>query len=77
MPFRYENSGCTFVRFMKKVVAGLESAKVYGDDAMVYTDTWESYVSAIRALFDRKGAHQLTGETMMIPQAISLFNYSV
>ena len=31
----------------------LESTKVYVDNVIVYSDTWESHVSAIRTLFDR------------------------
>ena len=59
-PFGMKNSGCTFVGFVNKVISGLDSTKVYVDGIIVYTDTWESHVSAIRALFDRLRAHQLT-----------------
>ena len=59
-PFGMKKSSCTFVRFMNKVISGLENTKVYVDDIVVYTDTWESHVSAIRALFDRLRAHHLT-----------------
>ena len=40
-PFGMKNSGCTFVRFMNKVISGLESTTVYVDDIILYTDTWE------------------------------------
>lgn len=59
-PFGMKNSGCTFQRFMNQIVTGLMNTKVYVDDVIIYTETWEEHIQAIRALFDRLLEHRLT-----------------
>lgn len=59
-PFGLKNSGITFQRFMNQVVAGLRNTRVYVDDLIIYSDTWEEHVTAIRALFARLRKHRLT-----------------
>jgi len=59
-PFGMKNSGCTFQRFMNQVVSELPHTKVYVDDIIIYTNTWEEHVSAILALFSRLTEHNLT-----------------
>ena len=59
-PFGMKNSGSTFQRFTNKVVAGLQNTRVYVDDLIVYSDTWEEHVLALRALFERLAKYKLT-----------------
>lgn len=59
-PFGMKNSGATFQRFTNKVVAGLRNTRVYVDDIIVYTDTWNEHVVALRALFERLAEYRTT-----------------
>ena len=59
-PFGMKNSGCTFQRFMDLVVKGLHNTKVYVDDLIVYSSTWEEHLRNLRALFERLRQHRLT-----------------
>lgn len=45
---------------MNRVVQGLEDCLVYLDDLLVYSDTWESHLQWVRALWERLAAAQLT-----------------
>jgi hypothetical protein len=58
--FGMRNSGSTFQRFMNKVISGLKKTKVYIDDIIIYSDTWEEHMKAIRALFQRLMQYSLT-----------------
>ena len=53
MPFGMKNSSATFQRLMNKVISGLRGVKVYIDDLVVFSDTWEGHVARLKALFDR------------------------
>ena len=59
-PFGMKNSGCTFQRLMNRVVAKLKHTKVYVDDLIVHTDTWDEHVRAIQELFDTLIEYNLT-----------------
>lgn len=60
MSFGLRNAPATFQRLMNMVVAGLAGCAVYLDDVVVYSDTWDSHVARIRALFDRLSSARLT-----------------
>lgn len=60
MSFGLRNAPATFQRLMNKVVSGLEGCAVYLDDVVVFSDTWTSHLSCMRALFDRLVAAKLT-----------------
>ena len=53
MPFGLRNAPATFQRLMNRVIAPLSGCAVYLDDVVIHSDTWESHVTRIRALFDR------------------------
>lgn len=59
-PFGMKNSGCTFQRFMDKIVTDLENTKVYVDDLLVFSTDWDEHVKNIRALFNKLREHKLT-----------------
>ena len=42
------------------MIAGLKKTKVYIDDIIIYSDTWEEHIKAIRALFQRLLEFSLT-----------------
>ena len=59
-PFGMKNSGCTFQRFTNQVIVGLKDTKVYVDDIIIYSETWEEHVAAVKALFIRLLEYGLT-----------------
>ena len=59
-PFGMRNSGCTFQRFMNRVISRLDKTKVYVDDVIVYNQTWSDHVATIKALFERLREYKLT-----------------
>ena len=59
-PFGMKNSGCTFQRLTNQVVFGLKNTRVYVDDIIVFSDTWEEHMAALRALFERLAEFGLT-----------------
>lgn len=59
-PFGMKNSGCTFQRLMNMVVSKLKNTRVYVDDLIVFTSTWQEHVIAIRALFKTLREYNLT-----------------
>ena len=60
MPFGMRNAPATFQRYMNTVIRGLKRTKVYTDDLIIYSDTWEEHLSAINALFERLSEYNLT-----------------
>ena len=49
MPFGLHSAAATFQRLMDKVLASLQNcAAAYIDDIIVYSDTWEEYLSHLR-----------------------------
>ena len=60
MPFGMMNSGSTFQRMANELVRGLAGVKVYVDDLIVFSDTWESHIERLRALFSRLSEANLT-----------------
>ena len=60
MPFRLKNAPATFQRMIHDVLAGLEGCKVYIDDIVVFSDTWEQHMEGIRQFLVRLRQAQLT-----------------
>lgn len=60
MPFGLKNAPATFQRLMNRVTAGLEGCSVYLDDLVVYSDSWDSHMQRIQALFERLVEANLT-----------------
>ncbi|RUS75619.1 hypothetical protein EGW08_016612 [Elysia chlorotica] len=53
MPFGLQGAPATFSRLMRKVTNGLPNLRNYLDDCLIFTETWEEHVEALRALFTR------------------------
>ena len=53
MPFRVKNSPATSQRLINKVIAGLHGCKVYIDNAVTYSDTWEEHSQIIQKFSER------------------------
>lgn len=60
MPFGLKNAPATFQRLMNRVCAGLKGSSPYLDDLIVFSDSWQSHLERIRALFERLADAQLT-----------------
>ena len=60
MPFGLRNAPATFQRLMTKVLGDMEGCALYLDDVVVFSDTWDSHVERIRALFARLAEARLT-----------------
>lgn len=60
MSFGLRNAPATFQRLMNKVISGLEGCAVYLDDVVIFSDTWETHVARVRALFKRLSFARLT-----------------
>lgn len=60
MSFGLRNAPATFQQLMNLVVSGLEGCAVYLYDLVIFSDTWETHVQRIRALFERLIEARLT-----------------
>lgn len=60
MAFGMRNAPSTFQRLMNSVLYGLDFCRVYLDDVVVYSDTWESHIEHLRTLFERLNEAHLT-----------------
>lgn len=53
MAFGMKNAPATFQRLMHKVLGAVPNCSVYLDDIVVYSSTWESHLSSLKAVFMR------------------------
>lgn len=53
MPFGLRNVGVTFQRFMHILLRGLDNAKAYIDDVVVFSGSWSDHLKHVRALLER------------------------
>lgn len=53
LPFGMKNAHACFQRLMNQVTRGLENVVTYIDDVVVFSDSLESHVEHLRALFAR------------------------
>jgi hypothetical protein len=60
LPFGMTNAPATFQRLMNQITAGLEDTKVYIDDIVVYSNSWQQHIARTKALFDRLSEAKLT-----------------
>lgn len=51
MAFGMGNVTATFQRLTHLVLGDVPSCKVYIDDVVVYSSTWENHISTLRAVF--------------------------
>ena len=60
LPFGLKNAPGIFQRLMNTIVKDLEYVKVYIDDLVVYTESWEDHVKALDKLFAALRSANLT-----------------
>lgn len=60
MPFGMRNAPATFQRLMNHVIQDLPNVRVYIDDLVIFTTTWEEHVSCLQQLFHRLAEAGLT-----------------
>ena len=62
MPFGLRNSGQTFVRVMRQVLAGIPNIRIYVDDIMIYTKDWKTHLDILKQVLDRLRKYGLTAK---------------
>ena len=60
MPFGLQTAPAVFQRLMNKVIRGLKHVKVYLDDLVVFTNSWEEHIQVLNELFSRLRRANLT-----------------
>ena len=60
MCFGLKNAPSSFSRLMRKVTSGLDGCAVFIDDVAICSDSWESHMTRVRALFQRLSDAHLT-----------------
>ena len=53
MPFGLINSGATFCRLMRQVLANVPNVDSFVDDMWIFTETWEAHMTSLRQVLDR------------------------
>lgn len=53
MAFGMKNAPASFQRPMQKVLGDVPNCSVYLDNTVVYSSTWESHLSSLKAVFQR------------------------
>ena len=62
MPFGLVNAPATFSRLMRRTLDGLQGTINYIDDILIYSSTWSEHVQALKQLFQRLRAANLTAK---------------
>lgn len=52
LPFGLTNAPATFQRYMNQLLRDIKESKCYIDDILVFTDSWEEHITALRAVFE-------------------------
>ena len=75
MPFGMKNSGSTFQRMANDLVRDLTGVRVYVDDLVVFSDSWEEHIERLKALFKRLSDANLTVNLPKCDLASSTVSY--
>ena len=62
MPFGLVNSGATFCRLMRQVLANVPNVDSFVDDMWIFTETWEAHMTSLRQVLDRLRSAKLTAK---------------
>ena len=62
MPFGLVNSGATFCRLMRQVLANVPNVDSFVDDMWILTETWEAHMTSLRQVLDRLRSAKLTAK---------------
>ena len=54
------NSGATYTRMMRRLLAGAQNIDHYIDDCLVHTDDWSQHLKTLRNFFQRVREANLT-----------------
>ena len=60
MPFGMKNSPATIQRLINMTITGLDNCKAYIDDAIIYSEEWDTQIKTIREFFERLSKANLT-----------------
>ena len=73
MPFGLVNSGATYTRMVRILLAGLENVDNYIDDVLIHSDSWESHLATPEQLFASVRDANLTVKPSKCRWAVSLW----
>ena len=62
MPFGLVNSGATFHRLMRQVLAKVPTVDSFVDDMWIFTEAWEAHMTSLRQALDRLRSAKLTAK---------------
>jgi hypothetical protein len=62
MPFGMMNSGATFSKMMKELLAGLDDVHHFIDDVIIGSEEWSGHLASLREVFTRLRQHHLTAK---------------
>ena len=57
MPFGLSTASASFVRLMRKILAGLENVSCYIDNILIFSQTWDEHLKHIRLVLSRLKEH--------------------
>ena len=77
MPFGLVNSGTTFCRLMRQVLANVPNVDSFVDDMWIFTETWEAHMTSLRQVLDRLRSAKLTANLPNVLLDIAVSNASV
>ena len=60
MPFGLKTTPVAFQRLMNNVLRDVQGVRVYLDDVVIFTDSWEDHVRSIELVFDHLQHANLT-----------------
>jgi len=62
MPFGLVTACATYVRLMRMCLKGLQNVSFYFDNILIYADTWEDHVNAVKSVLQRLREFNLTAQ---------------
>ena len=60
MPFGMVNSDATLVRGLWKILEGMPGVRIYIDDIIIYSDSWEDHIRTLKEMFGRLRTANIT-----------------
>ena len=60
MPFSMMNAGATLGRGLRKILEGMPGVRIYIDDMVIYSDSWEDHLRMLKELFGRLRKARIT-----------------
>ena len=62
MPFGLVNSGATFCRLIRQILANTSNVDSFVDDMWIFNETWQDHMTSLRQVLDRFRSAKLTAK---------------